>query len=194
MSNWTLLAPGPSLRMWSVDTMFLDGPVVAINNAILAPIPIDFWICQDPAAKFQSLWETMDPDRRRSILVWCKYRHEDAWKKLGFRTWGHPDTETEFQQEFVPSAPSRCAYGGLTATAALARMVGNGATYIRVYGMDLEGIGYGYGIDNRSRQDAQWSARWKHETSVMERLIEGWKQQGVIIARMTAPPTDQRAN
>ena len=184
MADWTVLAPGPSLKKWDQDTYVAKGPTVAVNNAILSPLPYDIWCCQDPPVKFKHVIEAMPREERVKKLIWCKQNQEESWRTLGFRTWGHPASEVEFQGLYVPS-PLRMHYTSLTITTALARVIGMGAYHVALYGCDMAGAGYSYGNDNRSRDDKAWQGRWRSEKQIVMKAIDHWRSAGVAIELRT---------
>ncbi len=192
VSDWTLLCPGPSLKLYPLRTFEAAGPVVAINNAVLTDLPVDIWCCQDPPAKFAAVHALFDADKRRSLLVWCRAKQEATWRGLGYRTWGHADSEIQFKSDHVVT-PGKLSYSGLTVTVALSRIIGLGAHHVMVYGMDMAGQGYAYGHDNRTRDAKAWNLRWAGERTTVQVALQQWRKMGVVIDCRTAPASVNRA-
>ena len=186
MTVWSILAPGPSLALWSHETFQAKGPVVAVNNAVLSPLPSDIWCCQDPPAKFNAVWALMPPEARRRTLVWCRESLREAWEELGMRVWSHPVSETEFQAEFVAN-PVKVHYTSLTITTAMARVIGMGAERVELYGCDMTGDHYAYGNDNRNRAPKVWQARWQDEPRTFDLVVQQWEALGIKVVRMNPP-------
>lgn len=185
---WSVLAPGPSLAKWTRSTFKVDGPVVAVNNAVLAPLPVDFWCCQDIAPKFEPIWSKWPKDDRSlGPVIWCKGHHAHKWADLGFRVWTHPDPEVLFKSTYkIPSEP-KVGFVNLTITTAIGRAAGHGAKHIKVYGMDMAGVGYGYGQDlQRNRKPKAWPGRWKGEKPIMDNVLKIMEKMGVKVEVMKA--------
>jgi len=175
MKDWTIIAPGPSLKLLTKEEFQPRGPVVAINNAILSGLPADFWALQDVPVRFEHTWVHLSlEERKNSPLIWCRDVNEARWRELGFRTWGHPDSEENFRAEYVHSAAKVC-YTHLTLLTAIARAVALGARYISLYGVDMAGVGYSYGIDYINRIASHWPIRWIDEKKVFGIARQQWE-------------------
>lgn len=183
---WTVLAPGPSLA--EADLSRINGPTVGLNLAVLSPHRLDFWACQDPPQKFETVWGTMSKDQRiQAPVVWCMDRNTKAWNDLGFRVWPHPDAEPEFRSwAGLPVANKSCNMLGLTILASISRCIAHGATQVNVYGCDMAGTGYAYGADRRNRTLGSWNSRWVAEVGTFDNAVAEWAQRGVTVTRIPA--------
>jgi hypothetical protein len=184
--HWTLLAPGPSLARLRVPDLEAipnpKGPVVAVNNAILCPVPIDYWCAQDPPSAFEHVWKRVPIEKRVwQPVVWCPDEFQAAWSRLGYRTLSHPNDES-FVSFLRRRAPlPRFHYQGFTIFTALARMYGMGASQIMVFGCDMANVGYGFGVDTRGRSAQEWLGRWTHERELFEVLKTGLEAAGTKV-------------
>lgn len=172
MSEWTILAPGPSLADAQVSA---QGPVVAINSAVHTNIPFDFWCAQDPPHQFLPEIAVAG-----SPIVWCNERLESAWKDHGFRTWANKESEEDIRELIDDPLPS-VTYNDLTIAITLARVISYGATEINLYGCDMMGVGYAFGEPNRVRTEDNWKSRWVNERKQVGSMIDHWNEQGLEI-------------
>ena len=181
MEIWTILAPGPSLRRLTLDRFNPPGPVLALNNAALSPLPKDFWMMQDPCHRWEHVWSRMDQGLRRyGPVIWCKGGQAPKWREKGFRAWPHPDSEADFRSRFrVPDI--KFTWTSLTITSAICRAIGEGAGRLEIWGCDMAGSEYAFGKDNRSRPPTSWGARWKDEVGTFNRAKDAWEAEGIPI-------------
>lgn len=177
MSTWSILAPGPSLA--AVRDSDLQGPVVAINTAVLAPLRVDVWSALDPPHKFTQILVRDEP----LPVLWCKERQAKAWAKHGVRTWAYPDIEEDFRARFLPRTKPTFYTLNLTIFATISRAVGEGASVVRVFGADMDGAGYAYGVDMMDRDARQWAQRWRDEQKVWDLAEREWSAHGARIDR-----------
>ena len=185
---WTVLAPGPSLKQVSLKHLEGGGPVVAINMAVLSPLHKDFWSCQDPARKFENVWQPLSLEERFSLpLVWCRGRSSLEWNNAGIRTWAHPDKEAEFREAFLPGGVKETHTTNLTILSTISRCIGHGAKKIILYRCDMVGVGYSFGVDSSNRNNAQWSSRWSNEPNTFQKMAKEWASRGVEIDRRSPP-------
>lgn len=177
--EWTIIAPGPSLKVLAREEFNPKGPVVAINNAVMSGLPVDFWALQDAPNRFEHAWIHLSREERsKGPLVWCRDNHAPRWHELGFRTWAHPTREEDFKAEFVHS-PAKVDYTHLTLITAIARSVSLGARQLVLYGVDMAGAGYSHGADFIKRTATHWSTRWHDEKKVFALAREQWEKRGV---------------
>ena len=179
MSEWTILCPGHSLNGYDGRT---TGPVVAVNSAVLSGHRFDIWCCQDGPQAFRPELEFLP----KGHLIWCTDMSEGKWADIGMRTWPHPSDNVEFIEEFVPDPVPEFRYRRLSVLVAVSRALHYGAEKINLHGCDMEGHGYSYGTDFRSRTEEQWAIRWNEERDQVLSAFSRWESQGVEIDRKEA--------
>jgi len=190
MTNWTVLCPGPSLRRVQPEEFYADGPVVAVNNAILAPLPADFWCCLDPPRKFEQIWRKLSILERKNLAtVWCRERSAPGWQELHFRVWPFAETEQEFRAQNLPHVRERTTTMlNLTMLATISRCIGLGASHVDVFGCDMAGASYAFGADQDNRAPEVWRDRWSQEPQILAIALQEWKQCGTTVS-FRQPPT-----
>lgn len=199
MTTWTVLANGHSLANVRVKDIDTNGPVVAVNSAVLrcyfhatsklgspSALPIDFWCANDPPRKHEQVWAALTHEQRRLLpVLWCKEKTASVWEERHVRTWPGPETEQAFRRWALPGVRRRTNMMSLTITTAITRCIGHGATRIVLFGVDMAGRGYAHGYDSEDRAERAWDARWKHERNVFELAAQEWAERGVEVVRRT---------
>lgn len=190
--TWTVLCPGPGLSVLTPQSFKPSGPVVAVNVAVFAPLPMDFWSALDPPVKFEQVWGELSPAERRQLpVMWCRQNQVDNWQRIGVRTWHHPDLEKDFIAQNMPRLKGGKALTPmlhLSVLSTVTRCIGLGATRIEIWGADMQSSGYAYGQDTTGRTKQVWSQRWKTEPQSWSKAYRSWKEYGVEVVRLHHDP------
>jgi hypothetical protein len=174
VTTWSVLCPGPSLRLWNYSNFEVDGPVIAINSAILAPLAVDIWSCVDGPKKLKRYVEGWSAKRRREMIVWSYSEgRSEAWGDLGFpcNVWS-------------PREISK------TVVVTLMRLAWIGVESVRLYGCDMEGEGYSYGEDLTlpiCRTGDRWGDRWPRERMLVDRQVGRMLAANIQVAYRSHP-------
>lgn len=147
-TDWTIISGGVSRASLGFDDL-LEGPVVAINRAVDAPVLIDIW----------SVWDTPGLIPTPSILpraVWVSELYAKVWAKR------HPETEVVVSDLGPPlvrggKVPSTLEFSIETA-------IRLGGQRIRVLAADMEG-------DWGASPEKEWD-RWPYERERMALVVE----------------------
>ena len=186
-SEWTILAPGPSIKALEAGAAasgyHMSGPIVAVTHGVLCPVRADFWAVQDHPDAMRQVWEPMSRRARSDgPVVWCRERFMREWLELGFRVWPHvgpedPHEEEKFRAAYVREPAKDVRYTSLTVLVAVARAITYGARRIVTFGVDMAGDGYGYKLSDRhGRAAAGWAERWRTERQTWDAAIHAWAQ------------------
>lgn len=182
--TWSVLATGPSLRRVRPEDL-AEGPVVALNLAVLSPLPRDFWCCLDGHLKFEQVWGPLKFEQRRRELplLMCTETAAPHWQALGIRCWPFPATEAGFRhQNLRASRANTFPVFHITILAAISRCVGLGAKRVDVWGCDLAGHEHAYGTDpDKHRTKEVWHGRWAGEQEILATAIKEWEQCGTEV-------------
>lgn len=189
MTTWTVLAPGPSLRLVRPEDLYADGPIVAINLAVLSPIRSDFWCCLDNAKKFEQVWGPLTLAQRKQLpVVWCRGQHAIHWREFGVRCWTFAERAEDFVAENLRGiGKPRFSPFHITILATISRCIGLGASHVDVFGCDMVGREHAFGADPDNRAVVHWDHRWRTEQDVLKVAIEDWARCGTTIA-LRRPP------
>jgi len=179
METWTILAPGPSLPIQGTA----KGPIAAINNAILAEWPVDFWFCKDqPIQHVETMIRLVKEgrfDRFNSTLLCCPEDQVQFWEPLGMRIWPYSNINHVFCEQNLGKIPD-VRMLDITITSAISRCIGLGATTIDLYGCDMAGTGYAIGEDADSRSEEAWKDRWTYEQEIFQKALAVWEPVEII--------------
>lgn len=190
MTNWTVLAPGPSLRRLREEHVFADGPIVAINLAVLAPLRADFWCVLDHPLKMAQVYERLPcHDRKRLPVLWCREAEVVHWHDRHVRCMPFASLEHDFVAQNLPMwrGKAPCSLLGRTITATISRCIGLGASHVDVFGCDMAGHQHAFGADPDNRASSAWDQRWKDEPEVFKAAQSMWSKHATVALRQ--PPS-----
>lgn len=188
-SNWTIISSGPSAREVTKEKL-LDGPVVAVNRAILLreKVPIDIWAVWDHPGKLFKLGYhryTYPP-----LVVWLGARrfNEFFMAAIG-KTEGWPEWYNLFDYRVgfrcmdmgILSDPVRRGYrAAFTLVYAVEEAVKQGAKKIRILGADMSGTWLKGKTEAECMMKEKWD-RWAYERQKISEMIEKAKEIGVEV-------------
>lgn len=203
MTSWNVISAGPSAAQVTADDL-LDGPTVAINSAIRRiddGLPIRYWCVHEPP---QGLWRRHHDELAGwlpQVTVWCRECFDSSlWR----RTYPGARLETYDKAKWGPPwAPGSSIWGttgrslitGGALPAGLSGCIHRGATQIRLFGVDLQGVG-GFAHfeptagtrSKRRRQRLAWEDRWRRERAQLDRMVADAKAHGVEIQHVVREP------
>jgi hypothetical protein len=155
--NFTILSAGPSF--WGVrKSDLLDGPVVAINAAILA---ID-WL--DIDVDLPSDLPGID-----GVQVWGRKRYQRSWRKAGVG-----------REQMVWLPPWKSGVCPSCIVHAINKCVSLGATHIKVLGCDMRGGGSA--CRGFTKEEEPWQRRrWRVEAIMLRACIAYAEGAGCVV-------------
>lgn len=186
--HWTILCPGFSLD--THDLTGLEGPVVAVTEALFKDAPITHWCHPEgPLHWFQERCRSYGPRiiELGGVELWCGKGHRikfDRWRVVGrdsfftqvpWRAIKDDLTLLDLARLLALALPhhwTRDAFArGPTFVSVLRAMVA-GAREIDLYGCDMEGRANWVAGSPRAnrRSDEWWMLRWKRERRLIADL------------------------
>lgn len=196
MRNYAIVCPGPSLskvRLIEHD----PGCLIAVNSAVVhgygVSVP-DYWSLMDPEL-FLTVSKRVDLKwimKRTVLWVPDNFEHQALgvidtgwgnWTKRERDIFGIFDVVT-FGRDFSASMPfgKHIPWEVRSMFMAMALAIINGASTIRLYGVDLEGLDYWhYGFKN-SRTNMT-DKRWENEKMWLEHITHSCTMNGVQVIR-----------
>lgn len=196
MRNYAIVCPGPSLSKFS---LFEHDPgcLISVNSAVIhrygASVP-DYWTLMDPEL-FLTVSKRVDLKwiiKRTVLWVPENFEHQalgvidtgwGQWTKRERDIFGLFDIVT-FRRDFSTSMPfgKHIPWDVRSMFMAMALAIINGATTIRLYGCDLEGLDYWHHGFKNSRTNMT-DKRWENERMWLEHIVHSCVMNGVQVIR-----------
>jgi len=179
---WNVLAEGPSIKRLRVSDL-LDGPVVAINDAVRLPVPVHYWAVIDPVSMQEgNVFARNAPHLRPPLKVWVPERRLRFWDRLelpeGVTLEPHP---RDLKATQVKGSWDQMAEQ-LSIFMSIAECARHGAKRIKVFGADMRGQGNAIlGWKEEERQ--QELDRWSNERAKFVSMVAQGAERGVKIER-----------
>ncbi|MEI8350064.1 MAG: hypothetical protein WCI77_07910 [Candidatus Omnitrophota bacterium] len=185
--RWAICCPGPSLSKYNFSKriqVYNPDCIIAVNGAICADLVFDYWALGDIEV-FSSVSAKLDlPGIAKRTILWIPdfwLNHINKYTDLSpifykFRreTWHNLTYEMHIGMGYP--------WREYTMFAAIALAIKKEATFIKIYGADMDGKGYfQQGFENvRTRHNQK---RWEDERFWFNEIVHVCKKYGIEIVR-----------